>query len=348
MPGQVNKILTLIVPTYNMEKYLDRCLSSLIIQDRALLSKVEVLIINDGSTDSSSAIAKHYQQRYPETFVVVDKPNGNYGSCINLGINLAKGKYFKVLDADDYFDTVQFGEFIQFLLNSESDCIISKKQDVLPDGTIAGTTEYDLPIGTTFGLNDLGVAAWNMWMHCVCYRTANVRAIGYHQTEGISYTDQELICMPMSAVRSLEYFPKVIYKYLVGREGQTVDTGVWERNFFHEIEGAKVMMRQEQNLYQNCTEEGHNYIRQRISRRVYTIYNAYFTKFKGYGNNDLMVNFDKYLREYDMDLFNEQNNDRILGIFHYVSHWRKDYKPDTLYLNIVRFLAKKIHKLRYG
>ena len=70
----MNKILTIIIPTYNMEKYLRRCLDSLIIDEEGM-KQLEVLVINDGSKDSSSQIAHEYQDKYPDTFRVIDKEN---------------------------------------------------------------------------------------------------------------------------------------------------------------------------------------------------------------------------------------------------------------------------------
>ena len=87
----MNKTLTIIIPSYNMEKYLDRCLSSLIIDD-GLMDLLEALIINDGSKDRTSEIGHQYETKYPGTFRVIDKENGHYGSCINRGLTEAKGK----------------------------------------------------------------------------------------------------------------------------------------------------------------------------------------------------------------------------------------------------------------
>ena len=98
----MEKLLTIIIPTYNMEKYLDKCLSSLIVDDKELMTQLEVLVVIDGAKDRSSEIAHTYQDKYPDTYVVIDKENGNYGSCINRGLKEASGKYVKVLDADDY------------------------------------------------------------------------------------------------------------------------------------------------------------------------------------------------------------------------------------------------------
>ena len=81
----MNKLLTLVIPTYNMEAFLPDCLNTLIVEDE-LMSLLEVLIIIDGSTDQSAQIGQKFADRYPDTFRVILKSNGNYGSCVNRGI----------------------------------------------------------------------------------------------------------------------------------------------------------------------------------------------------------------------------------------------------------------------
>mgnify|MGYP002624493917 CR=1 FL=1 len=93
----MNKTLTIVVPTYNMDRYLERCLDSLILPEM-LMERLEVLVVNDGSKDKSSEIAHSYEKKYPQTFRVIDKENGNYGSCVNRGLKEATGKYIKNLD----------------------------------------------------------------------------------------------------------------------------------------------------------------------------------------------------------------------------------------------------------
>ena len=110
----MEKLLTLIVPTYNMEQYLERCLTSLII-DSDQMDLMQVLVINDGSKDRSSEIAHSFEDKYPHTYTVIDKENGNYGSCFNCGIELALGKFIRLLDADDWFNAEGLSEFINHL-----------------------------------------------------------------------------------------------------------------------------------------------------------------------------------------------------------------------------------------
>ena len=112
-----NKILTIIVPSYNMEAYLPKCLGSLIIDDKDLLQKLEVIVVNDGSKDRTSEIAHEFEANYPGVFRVIDKKNGHYGSCINAGLAIATGFYVKVLDADDWFVTGHFQNFLRFIDN---------------------------------------------------------------------------------------------------------------------------------------------------------------------------------------------------------------------------------------
>lgn len=101
----IEKLLTIIIPTYNMQEYLHRCLDSLLVR-ADLMDRLEVLVVNDGSKDNSSAIAHEYEAKYSQTIRVIDKENGNYGSCVNRGLVEAQGKYIKVLDADDWLCTL--------------------------------------------------------------------------------------------------------------------------------------------------------------------------------------------------------------------------------------------------
>ena len=97
-----SKILTIVVPSFNMEALLRKGLQSLLIEKNP--QRLEVIVVNDGSTDQTLAIAKEFHSRFPQTFTFIDKENGNYGSCINAGLKIAQGKYIKILDADDYVD----------------------------------------------------------------------------------------------------------------------------------------------------------------------------------------------------------------------------------------------------
>ena len=197
--------------------------------------KIEVLVIIDGATDYSSEIAHIFQKKHPDTFVVIDKSNGNYGSCINRGLQEATGKYIKILDADDYFDPVVFEDYILFLYSVDSDMVVNNFCSINEHGRGKKIKRYFLGKDRTTIAFDDKIAKkflkYNLQMHAVAYKTENLRKIGYKQTEGISYTDQEWTFIPLKTVYTVSYYSRVLYYYLIGRVGQTMDPTVFYKSF---------------------------------------------------------------------------------------------------------------------
>ena len=91
------KQLSIIIPAYNVSPYIERCLDS-VTEDTDLLKVLDVIVINDGSTDDTLEKIKRYEKMFPDSLRVIDKENGGHGSGINRGVQEAKGKYLKVLD----------------------------------------------------------------------------------------------------------------------------------------------------------------------------------------------------------------------------------------------------------
>ena len=114
----MEKLLTIVVPAYNVEKYIKNCLDSFI--DLSVLRSLEILIVDDGSTDSTASLAHTYEQKYPYSFKVLSKENGGHGSTINYAIPRATGKYFKVVDGDDWLDKSLLPQFVQLLKHTHS------------------------------------------------------------------------------------------------------------------------------------------------------------------------------------------------------------------------------------
>lgn len=228
------KLLTIIIPTYNMQNFLHRCLDSLIVPLK-LLEQVEVLVVNDGSKDNSSAIGHEYESRYPDTFRVIDKENGNYGSCVNRGLAEAHGKYIKVLDADDWFDTEAFVTYLGFLEDTDVDMVLTPYNIVdAKTGETSASYHPNLEEGKVYRFSDCSYDDVGVYMmHAVTYRVAFLRSISYTQTEGISYTDTEWTYNPLYAVETMAFCNCNVYQYLVGREGQTMDPKVMVKTINH-------------------------------------------------------------------------------------------------------------------
>lgn len=223
-----------------MESYLRRCLDCLLVNEN-LLPKLEVLVINDGSKDASSAIAHEYEEKYPQVFRVIDKINGNYGSCINRGLKEATGKYLKVLDADDCFDTNGLQELIEFLETCQVDLVVTKfsTQDSRNDSVCVSDYSDSFKDKEEQTFDNVSHSSYfkNIVMHSMTYRRAIFSQIDYVQTEGVSYTDNQWAFVPLTQVRTLSYLPVVVYHYYLGREGQTMDPKVLRKT-----QGQRVKM----------------------------------------------------------------------------------------------------------
>ena len=106
----MEKILTISIAAYNMEQYIEHTLNSLI--DEHIIDLLEIFVVDDGSMDRTLEIAMQYAKRYPQSIYPIHKENGGYGSTINTSVKLATGKYFKLLDGDDWYAKENLPAFI--------------------------------------------------------------------------------------------------------------------------------------------------------------------------------------------------------------------------------------------
>ena len=228
----MEKILSICVPSYNMEQYLARNIESFLVQE--CIDKIEVIVVNDGSTDKTLKIANEYKDKYPGTIVVIDKKNGHYGSCVNEALKVATGKYFRIVDADDFVDGDGLKKLIKDMENLEVDCVYTQYAQIC-DGkfSLMDTESIDLPYGKEIVIDNVKLPNGIYHMHCLSYRTQLLRDINYMQSEGICYTDNEYVYYPLMECKTiyLEHFP--FYCYLLGREGQSVDIKSIKNNFSH-------------------------------------------------------------------------------------------------------------------
>lgn len=221
----MNKLLTLAVPTYNMEKYLARCLDSVLCENQDFL---EVLVVNDGSKDRSSEIGHEYESKYPNVIRVIDKENGNYGSCVNRALAEANGKYFRMLDSDDWCNTDALNRLLENMKTCDADMVLTISED-RKDGMIIRRMEAPCSVQTEhiYKMDEFdGIALGYQYLFCshiITYKTELLRAIGLKLQQGISYTDNEYVYFPMSKCASVVYYDLPVYQYFIGREGQTTD-----------------------------------------------------------------------------------------------------------------------------
>lgn len=208
-----------------MEKLLRRCLDSLVVSD-SLMDHLEILVINDGSKDGSSAIAHEFEDKYPGVFKVIDKENGNYGSCINRGLKEATGMYFRTLDSDDYYNTPAFESFLHELMTFQADLVVSEyvinfndRQEcrIIPenivDKQVYKACDFDIKKSGCDRLFDI---------HSMTYKTSLLKEIGLQLQHGISYTDTEYCYFPFRFVKDIVFSRNRVYEYSMDLPTQTV------------------------------------------------------------------------------------------------------------------------------
>lgn len=320
-----------------MEKYLRKCLDSLIMSDENM-QRLEVLVINDGSKDSSSLIAHEYASNYPQTFRVVDKENGNYGSCVNYGLKEASGKYVKILDADDSFDNGVFERYLSYLSRVDVDLVISDFNIINVKGKATERCTFNLPKDRVFSLATLddNTIEW-LWHHAIAYKTCILRNMQYRQTEGISYTDDEWIFKPMAFVESVSYFPEPLYYYLRGREGQTFDPIVLRKTFDHRIKVAHSMIDFYKQINGRCSDVSLGYLSSKLQKRLKDIYLFCLTWNDSKELREQLVAFDKCIKNGSMEVYS-LTNEVINGYgWHFIKGWRNANYKQTLALRIMRF-----------
>ena len=222
-------LLTVVVPAYGAEDHLHLALDSLL----ACRGPLEVVVVDDGSLDGTGAIADAYAATRPDLFRVIHQANKGHGGAINTGIDHARGRYLKVLDADDWLDAPVLQEVIGLLADLERrggvDALMT---DYVHErqGKSSRSARFDdvFPAGKLFGWEHTAAfgARQYLLMHAVIYRTALLRQVSLRLPEHTFYVDSLYVVTPLSAVRRMYYLPRPLYHYVIGREGQSVQADV--------------------------------------------------------------------------------------------------------------------------
>lgn len=230
-----NKILTIVMPAYNMEKYLSRSLESILINE--IIEDIEILIVNDGSKDKTLSIALDYQEQYPNTIHVIDKENGNYGSTINKAIEAATGKYIKTLDSDDWYNSEEFVKYIDALKECDEDLIINgysyfyeSVKRIIPVFTYKEKYWNETIDISKRDLYQLKLD-YQLNMPAMTFKTSVVRGSGFKLHEKTYYTDTEYVYYPFKKTRTIKLLPFNVYVYYIGRNEQSVSPENILKNF---------------------------------------------------------------------------------------------------------------------
>ena len=241
------KLLTIAIPSYNSENYLSKCIESLLPGGE----DVEILVVNDGSKDNTSAIGHEYEAKYPGIVKVIDKENGGHGSAVNAGVEHATGLFFKVVDSDDWVKKSAYLEILEKLKDfAGSDVIL----DMLISNFVyekEGAAKkkvmryaHALPKDTVFTWNDVGhfFKGQYILMHSVIYRTKLLRECGMKLPEHTFYVDNIFVYEPLPYVKNMYYMDVNFYRYYIGREDQSVNEKVMIGRVDQQLRVNKLMI----------------------------------------------------------------------------------------------------------
>lgn len=222
------KVLTVSIAAYNVADYLQKALESCIVQNA---EKLEVIVVNDGSADGTLEVARGFEHRMPGTFRVIDKPNGGYGSTVNASLSVATGRYFRLLDGDDWFDTDSLEHLIDSLGSCEEDAVFTPYTKVFENGDEPELVDElpQMPEGS-HGMGSF--APQGVMAACaLTFKTSVLRTMGFRMTEHCFYTDTEYAVLPFRSISSIRILKSPLYCYRIGREGQSMSVSGMERHY---------------------------------------------------------------------------------------------------------------------
>ena len=199
------KKVSVIVPVYNVDKYLDKCLDSLVNQT---LKDIEIIIVNDGSKDDSEKIIKKYQKKYPEIIKAYKKSNGGLSDARNYGLKYASGNYIAFVDGDDYVDINMFSKMYNYAKENKLDIVVCDTMMQEENNTYALKSN----LGYSFDMVKNYIISYPM----ACIRLVKSSLMKKHKFEkGILYEDLNLMPILALDTEKIGFLEEPLYYYVI-------------------------------------------------------------------------------------------------------------------------------------
>ena len=240
------KLITFAVPCYNSAAYMEKCVETLLTGGE----DVEIILVNDGSKDATGEIADRYAKQYPGIVKAIHQPNGGHGEGVNQGLRNATGLYYKVVDSDDWLDVKALAELIKAVK-------VHTEQKKEPDLYVFNyvyehvAEGKSLPMKYTNVFPERKIIGWDaikrfkmsqyLLMHAVMYRTQLLRDCGLELPKHTFYVDNIFVYVPMPLVKSIYYMDLDLYRYYIGREGQSVNEKIMIGRVDQQVRITKIL-----------------------------------------------------------------------------------------------------------
>ena len=226
---------------------MEKCIKSVLIGGE----DVEVIIVDDGSTkDDTAEIADRYAKMYPTIVKAVHQENGGHGQAVNTGLAHATGKFFKVVDSDDWVDTRSYKKILAslkgFVEGEEPDMVIANYVYDKVGAKRKKVIHYDnvFPVEQMFGWDDIGKFKIDQYilMHSVIYRTQLLKDCALQLPKHTFYVDNIFVFEPLPYVKKMYYINTNFYRYFIGRDDQSVNETVMISRIDQQIRVTKRMI----------------------------------------------------------------------------------------------------------
>ncbi len=219
------KVLSFVIPAYNSANYLDKCITSFL--EKSITDKLEIIIVNDGSTDDTEQIALKYCEHYPDIVKLITQENKGHGGALNTGCAAATGKYLKVIDADDWIETENLPKFIKYLEATDSDVVLTHHHTInIGTGEVKKWKSYPQAFNRAYTFEEI-MPQWkkferSLTFHGITYNTAFYKKQGFTLSEHVFYEDHEFATFPACYAKTVTPLDIFIYDYRIGDVEQSV------------------------------------------------------------------------------------------------------------------------------
>lgn len=245
----MEKVLSISVAAYNVEKFIDQTIQSVVKAKKR--EDIQLMIINDGSTDNTLEIALDYERKYEDIIQVIDKENGGHGSTINRGIQEAVGKYFMVLDGDDWLDTLELDKILIFLENSNVDLVLLNSVNCYENGNIVKVVHFpDYRYDQEYKETEFGEKL-QVGLSCAIIKTAIFKASELRCLEKCLYEDLQYDAILTFLAKNFIYKNFYLYQYRLGRKSQSVSMESFQRHIDMQLRVSDVL----QKFYSTSSEK---------------------------------------------------------------------------------------------
>ena len=279
----MSKILTVVIPSYNVEQFLEKTVQSFLADE--VIQDIEILIVNDGSKDRTKEIGQQFEEKYPQSIKLVDKENGGHGSTINKGLSIAAGKYFKVVDGDDWVDTQAFVNYVKKLKEIDVDMVFTPFNEVyIPSMRTVKRATANVQTEKDYALSEVLAYMGDCYqMHSITFRTALIQ--------------NKLKIKDVKNVMFLDY---TIYQYRLGDENQSVSVTSKQKNREMHKKVVMRLLHEYEKIKDGLAEQQTMFLKQRLTGLVYTQLDIYFSMGNAY---EECISFWKSVKDQSPEIF---------------------------------------------